>query len=350
MTNLKSLIESFNELQALYKLKRERLDNWKYQFQQLEQEVKRLMMSFEQHYEQWGVSGQFEDEIKEKLNNRREGIRLSVKSVNRLFRKLNPEKPLEAGHAAFICEEGLADRLSINRWKLLKEGVLQATPLNPEKDGAGKESVGDVKADRVVGNKDAKVPVGEQEYLEFTLEQGDNTVRNIIEEAILFNHSIVDELDSAIEAAEKRFVTFMEKGVAPIMDGLYSGKHYAMDLTAELREAGYEQIEKVEEWLMIYNVLLSELQVLFDQFAVALFAPAVGDMFDEYRHDPIGVVEDFNYQNERIKEVVRYGLLYKKMIFNQNAFLIRPAQVIVVKNKAQKIIEEQRGTSDESGQ
>ncbi|MFB9759030.1 nucleotide exchange factor GrpE [Ectobacillus funiculus] len=350
MTNLQSLIEDFNELQALYKLKRERLDNWKDQSQQLEQEVKRLMMSFEQYYEQWGVSGKFEDEIKEKLNNRREGIRLSVKSVNRLFRKLNPEKSLEAGYAAFIFEEGLADRLSISRWKALKEGVLQDPPLHLEKDGACKESVGDVKVDKAVGNKDAKVPAGEQEYLEFTLEQGANTVHNVIEEIILFNRGIVDELDSAIETAEKRFVTFMEKGVAPIMDGLYSGKHYAMDLTAELREAGYEQLEKVEEWLMIYNVLLSELQVLFDQFAVTLFAPAVGDIFDEYHHDPIGVVEDFNYQNEQIKEVVRYGLLYKKMIFNQNAFLIRPAQVIVVKNKVQNIIEEQRGTSDESGQ
>jgi len=351
MTNVKSLIESFNELQILYKPKRERLEDWKHQFQKLEQEVKRLMVSFGQYYEKWEVSEQFEDEIQEKLKNRREGIRLSVKSVNRLLKKLNPEKPLEAGGAVFIFEEELANRLSIHRWKLLKEeAALQEPPLHLGKGGTCNDSVSDLKVDRAVENNGEKVQACEQEHFEFTMEQVDNGIQTIIEEAILFNRSIVDKLDRAIEAAEKRFVTFMEKAVAPILDGLYNGKYYAMDLTAELKEAGYEQIEKVEEWLMIYNVLLSELQVLFDQFAVTLFTPAVGDVFDEYQHDPIGVVEDFNYQNEQIKEVVRYGLLYKKSILNQNSFLIRPAQVIVVKNKVQKMIEEQRGTNDESGQ
>ncbi|GAA3325038.1 hypothetical protein GCM10020331_055280 [Ectobacillus funiculus] len=43
-----------------------------------------------------------------------------------------------------------------------------------------------MKVDKAVGNKDAKVPAGEQEYLEFTLEQGANTVHNVIEEIILF--------------------------------------------------------------------------------------------------------------------------------------------------------------------
>lgn len=84
-----------------------------------------------------------------------------------------------------------------------KEGALQDPPLHLEKGGACKEFVGDVKVDKAVGNKDAKVPAGEQEYLEFTLEQGANTVHNIIEETILFNRCIVDELDSAIETAEK---------------------------------------------------------------------------------------------------------------------------------------------------
>lgn len=352
MTYLKEFIEEFSGLQTSYTRKRKRLDDWKHQFQQLELEIKRLMMSFEQHYEQWMVSEQFEEEVKEKLENRREGIRLSVKSVSRLLRKLQPEKPLEGSGSAFICEEELAAKLSIFTWKVLKEGMnLQDSPLNKENDGAFKETASDVKAEQAGENKNKNVQGEELNGCELTAEQEDERAgKKMMEEILLSNRNIMEELDESIEAAEKRFITFMEKGVAPIMDGLYSGKCYATDLTAELRSTGYEQTEKVEEWLVIYSLLLSEIQTLFNQFSITLFAPAAGDSFDEHRHEPIGVVEDLHFQSEQIKEVVRYGLLYKKPIFNQNSFLIRPAQVIVVKNGIQNIIEEQRGTNHENGQ
>ncbi|WP_078409459.1 nucleotide exchange factor GrpE [Priestia abyssalis] len=352
MTHLKKFIEEFGDLQILYKRKRARLDNWKHQFQQLELEIKRLIMSFEQHYEQWIVSEQFGDEVKEKLENRREGIRLSVKSVSRLLRKLKPEKPLEGSASVFIGEEELAVKLSIFTWKVLKEGInLQDSQLNKGKDGVFKETASDMKAEQAAENNHENVQGEELDRCELTVEQENEQAGNkIMEETLLSNRNIIEELDESIEAAEKRFVTFMEKSVAPIMDGLYSGKCYATELIAELRDARYERMEKVEEWLVIYSLLLSEIQTLFNQFSITLFAPAAGDSFDEHRHEPIGVVDDLHFQSEQIKEVVRYGLFYKKPIFNQDSFLIRPAQVIVVKNKIQNTIEEQRGTNHENGQ
>ena len=83
--------------------------------------------------------------------------------------------------------------------------------------------------------------------------------------------------------------------------------------------------------------------LLFNEFHVDLYIPQPQDTFDEYKHEPIGVVEDEELEDEQIKEVVRYGLIYQKELFNQSYFLIRPAQVIVVKNKSKDLVEENRG-------
>ena len=57
---------------------------------------------FEKKYEEFAINHDLTEEVKAKLENRREGVRLSVKSVSRLMRKLNPEKPLEDHTEAFI--------------------------------------------------------------------------------------------------------------------------------------------------------------------------------------------------------------------------------------------------------
>ena len=74
----------------------------------------------------------------------------------------------------------------------------------------------------------------------------------------------------------------------------------------------------------------------------------MGSLFDENKQEPIGVVEDEQFQDEQIKEVVRYGLIYEKEIDNQSSFLFRPAQVIVVKNKMQQDLESGKGNEDAS--
>ena len=166
----------------------------------------------------------------------------------------------------------------------------------------------------------------------------------LIQEAIENNQNVLQQLDEHIQAAEKRFLTFIEKGVAPVLDGLYSGEKYGKDLVDEVRTAGFENIDQVKEWLEIYNILMDEIKNLFHTFSVGIFSPEIGELFDEQKHEPIGVVEDSDFEDEQIKEVVRYGLTFEN---SSGTFLIRPSQVIVVKNKKQEIVEQQRGNQDE---
>ena len=80
---------------------------------------------------------------------------------------------------------------------------------------------------------------------------------------------------------------------------------------------------------------MNELTRFFDVFSVQLYIPEAGTLFNEETQEPIGVIEDAELEDEQIKEVVRFGLVYGKEIYEQEDFLIRPAQVIVVKNKQQ---------------
>ena len=91
------------------------MDIWKNDFQQLETEIKDLMESFEKDYQESELTDDFSEDIREKLENRREGIRLSVKSVSRLLKKLDPEKPLMDVETDIIKNEELGNMLNANR-------------------------------------------------------------------------------------------------------------------------------------------------------------------------------------------------------------------------------------------
>ena len=101
----------FGDRQSNYRKRVETFQNWKNQFQQLEQEVPQLINFFEKKYEEFAINHDLTEEVKAKLENRREGVRLSVKSVSRLMRKLNPEKPLEDHTEAFISSEEMSEKI-----------------------------------------------------------------------------------------------------------------------------------------------------------------------------------------------------------------------------------------------
>ena len=101
----------FGDTQSNYRKRAGTFQNWKNQFQQLEQEVPQLISFFQKKYEEFAINHDLTEEVKAKLENRREGVRLSVKSVSRLLRKLNPEKPLEDHTEAFISSEEMSEKL-----------------------------------------------------------------------------------------------------------------------------------------------------------------------------------------------------------------------------------------------
>ena len=101
--------------------KRLKMDSWKKDFQKLESEVNKLMESFEKDYQESELTDDFSEDIREKLENRREGIRLSVKSVSRLLRKLDPEKPLTDVEMDIIKTVEVVNMMNMNREQLIEE-------------------------------------------------------------------------------------------------------------------------------------------------------------------------------------------------------------------------------------
>ncbi|MCU7745586.1 nucleotide exchange factor GrpE [Priestia megaterium] len=358
MIEKSGLVQELLVLQQQYEGRQKELEKWKAEFDRLSQETEQFMFSFHEKYEKTNIDEEFTDELKEKLENRLEGIRLSDKSVSRLIRRLNPEKEIETVTSEFILAEKIGEQINKNRqvdseteevvpdsaFDLQNQDDVETTAeenhseaLEVDENNTQEHDIQNQPIEDVSIEKEAEVT---EETESGTYSESEAA---LLKEAIRSNQNVLEEVNERIEVAEKRFVTFMEKGVAPIIDGLYSGSNYANDLLVELEQQNHEQFSKVKEWLTIYPRLMKDVEALFNEFHVELYIPQPQDTFDEYKHEPIGVVEDEELEDEQIKEVVRYGLIYQKELFNQSHFLIRPAQVIVVKNKSKDLVEENRG-------
>jgi molecular chaperone GrpE (heat shock protein) len=273
-----------------YKENRTLLDQWKVTFQDLSEKVESLSADFENQYNGMTIDENIPLELKEKLENRLDGIRLSNKTASRLKRKLNIEKPIEENTPEFIMWEELQGYKG-----------------------------------RVLDSEDSEPSNETEQSTEITMES--------VEQVLKSNEATNDCLKSSVEAAEKRFVSFFEKVLAPVMDGLYSGNVYAEDLLTEVNVSFSEHSNYVKEWLTVYTDLMSKINNLLEQFSVGLLIPEKGQFFNELEHEPLVVVEDPSMETEQIKEIIRYGYYYKGIIYKQERFLIRPAQVSVVKNK-----------------
>lgn len=358
MIEKSGLVQELLVLQQQYEGRQKELEKWKAEFDRLSQETEQFMFSFHEKYEKTTIDEEFTDKLKEKLENRLEGIRLSDKSVSRLIRRLNPEKEIETATSAFILAEKIGEQINKNRQVVSEtEEVVSdsASDLQNQDDVEMTAEENHSEALEVDENNAQEHDIQNQPIEDVSIEKEAGVTEEtesgtyseseaaLLKEAIRSNQNVLQEVNERIEAAEKRFVTFMEKGVAPIIDGLYSGSNYANDLLVELEQQNHEQFSKVKEWLTIYPRLMKDVEGLFNEFHVELYIPQPQDTFDEYKHEPIGVVEDEELEDEQIKEVVRYGLIYQKELFNQSHFLIRPAQVIVVKNKSKDLVEENRG-------
>ncbi|WP_428909860.1 nucleotide exchange factor GrpE [Niallia sp. Krafla_26] len=363
------LLKKFISNQKVYSKKRQEMDDWKNDFKRLEIETKNLMESFEKGYQGLEGTDHFSEDLKTKLENRREGIRLSAKSVSRLLKKMAPEKPLMDVEQDIMTSDEVVKMIQNNHEqssetsdnelkKVEIETVLEGDSPSPSVPEQNIELVTEEMVPHNELEPTLEVPEAEQEKsitppLEKEIHEDGTTLPEgktdtaIIEEALETNEEILKELEECVTSAETRFFKFMEKGVSPILDGLYSGKKYGNDLIKELGP-DHEQLEQTKEWLTIYDELMDQIRQFFATFSINLFIPEAGSLFDEHTQEPIGVVEDEGFQDEQVKEVVRFGLIYEKEIDQQPSFLLRPAQVIVVKNKKQPDLASGKGNEDES--
>lgn len=331
---LNKIEAEYQQVEEDFQMEMAKLSEWRRQLEQLEEDVIQLNKDFEQRYELKNIQTDLPASIQELLENRREGIRLSVKTTGRLLRKLTPLLQLDFNEARFMTLEQLKVRTNGQ----IEDGECEAEVIEKDQEDPLSESDAPKleEADELKKSLEESKLIDKERRLEIseeaTLKDVDNDQHLILlQKQLSDNHEVLIDLQEMNYKVEKRFFTFMEKSLAPILDGLYSGKKHAQNVEKEISEEHEETRENVSQWLEIYSDLIKLLKTVFDKCSIHLLTPSIAEPFDENLHEPIAVIEDASFRNEQIKEVVRLGLVY-----HPESFLIRPAQVIVVKNVEQK--------------
>ena len=134
------------------------------------------------------------------------------------------------------------------------------------------------------------------------------------------------------EKSQKQWLNFIEKKLLFTLDGINDGKPHAEHLAGELINSYKIPTcqKKISDWLQTYvdlEIILIEALKNLDitQMLVVRSQPV-----DYDRHEPISTEPDSDLPHESVKEVVRNGYEYR---LQEQALVLRSAQVIVVKNK-----------------
>lgn len=144
------------------------------------------------------------------------------------------------------------------------------------------------------------------------------------------NYQTVSKLGDLAEKRKKKFLGFVETSILPMIDGIRDGQKYATDRINKL-QIGSPISEEVQRWFETYSALYREFMNFLDKIKVRRMEVKLGAAIDYALHEPFGTEPDASLPNEHIKEISRDGYEYASQ--DSKSYVLRPAQVIVVKNK-----------------
>lgn len=133
-------------------------------------------------------------------------------------------------------------------------------------------------------------------------------------------YAAITEIRRGGEAARKALIDFLGKYALPVVDALDDGGRYARELP---NDAADEYAARI---VAAYSKAREAMVQVLSSLGLCEVAVAVGEPIDYERHEPFDVEEDPGSPNESVKEVFRAGYAL------DDGYLIRPAQVIVVRN------------------
>ncbi|MCP4353232.1 MAG: nucleotide exchange factor GrpE [Desulfobacterales bacterium] len=144
------------------------------------------------------------------------------------------------------------------------------------------------------------------------------------------NYRNVSKVNETAENRKKTFTDFIGRQVLPILDGINDGKAHLDDRINDLSEKFPEKKSELDKWFQTYTDLGNKLESSIEKAGVYGMIIEPGMKIDFERHEPFGVESDPEMDNEQIKEITRKG--YEYTTLDGNRQILRPAQVIVVKN------------------
>src|SRR5579871_1098881 len=139
----------------------------------------------------------------------------------------------------------------------------------------------------------------------------------------------VAEYRALTEGTRRRFKDFLTRQAFPVLDGVNDGERHSAELQTQFLEEDVTIQEALSRWMQSYPDLRALLHETLAQVSVIPMAVQTGEEVDYERHEPFDTEPDENLPNEHVKSLVRNGYEYRNA---DETLLLRPAQVIVVKN------------------
>ncbi len=146
------------------------------------------------------------------------------------------------------------------------------------------------------------------------------------------NYGLVAERRQEADDTRNSFIAFVKQHVLTIIDGIEDGKSHFDGQKRSLESQSPDARPTLGQWFGAYDRLSELMDELLQGLDIARISPERGEAVDYDSCEPFDVTQDSDLKNESVYEVVRPGYRYNGNLF-ETAPLVRPAQVIVVKNE-----------------
>ncbi len=162
-------------------------------------------------------------------------------------------------------------------------------------------------------------------------ESADQRIREKLSEMSSKRYKALIRKRRIVDTSRQSSLQFLRTQVLPVLDGIEDGEKHSQALIARLKTTDLNSEERLETWYRAYATLHAELLGVLGQIEVRPLEVRCGTQVDYTRQEPFRIEADPDLKTEDVKAVTRTGYEFT-LDESGEAFVLRPAQVIVVKN------------------
>jgi|GEM_PF-6057713 len=155
--------------------------------------------------------------------------------------------------------------------------------------------------------------------------------KQLLNDMTFHNYALVTSARKAVDNASDSFFSLLRAQFFTILDGIFDGKKHWEETSLSLRELQPAPPVSMDGWFAMYDELAKESNKVLQRIQVQVIAPKTGDDVDYELHDPFDVTP--GEKDDTVQEVVRVGFKYVGNLRGETDYVIRPAQVVVVKSR-----------------
>jgi molecular chaperone GrpE (heat shock protein) len=160
-----------------------------------------------------------------------------------------------------------------------------------------------------------------------------NERKSYLEDQATHNYALLTTMRRSAEDARESLFSFIKTHVLTTIDGVIDGKRHFQQQKCNLMDAYPACSEEIERWFGVYDDLLNIFEKLLHEFHLEAINAAVGEKVSYDLHEPFDTVVEDQFPDESVRELIRPGYKYTGPLFGGADQVIRPALVVVTKNR-----------------